>query len=121
MDAQKAFTEFVRKVLLPEKAERFSALAASKKGQKKALENLCHHFEPAVRAEAVQRGGYDRLWASPCYVFHQPLGFGVEFPSVRDAYDQLSLEDGWLILLHDASAGIHRPEARWDDEQLIVG
>ena len=40
--------------------------------------------------------------------------------AVRDAYEKLSVEDSWLILLTDASAGIHRPEARWDDEKLIV-
>ena len=54
-------------------------------------------------------------------MFHEPLGFGVEFASVREAYDELSVGDGWLILLCDGSAGIHRPEARWDDEKLIAG
>ena len=88
-------------------------------GQRKVLAGLCHEFESAVLPSAVRRGGYDSLWGSPCFVFHEPLGFGVEATSVREAYDQLSLEDGWLILLRDASAGIHRPEARWDDEKLI--
>ena len=120
MDAQETFTHFVQKTLSSEKAERFTALASSKKGQRKILESLYHQFEPTIRAEVNRRGGYDRLWSRPCYVFHQPLGFGVEFASVRDAYDQLSVEDGWLILLHDATAGIHRPEARWDDEKLIM-
>jgi len=95
-------------------------LSATKKGQRKVLAGLHHEFEAAVRSDAVQHGGYDKLWDSSCFVFHEPLGFGVEFASVRAAYDQLSVEDGWLILLPDASAGIHRPEApRWDHERLI--
>jgi hypothetical protein len=120
MDAPQAFTQFVQNCLSPEKAKRFTALAVSKQGQRKILESLYHQFESAIRPDAVQRGGYDQLWESPCYAFHQPLGFGVEFASLREAYDQLSIEDGWLILLQDASAGIHRPEARWDDEKLIA-
>jgi hypothetical protein len=49
------------------------------------------------------------------------VGFGAEFSTVREAYDELSLEDSWLIVLQDASAGIHRPEARWGDEKLLAG
>src|SRR5690349_7875784 len=98
MDPQQAFTVFVQKALLPEKAERFAALSASRKGQRKVLEGLCHQFEFYIRGSAIRSGGYERLWASPCYVFYQPLGFGAEFASVREAYDQLSVEDSWLIL-----------------------
>lgn len=119
MNAQQAFTSFVERCLSPEKARRFSELCGSKKGQGKILDALSHEFEPAIRSEAVKRGGYDNLWSRPCFVFYAPLGFGVGFETVREAYDQLSVEDSWLILLCDASAGIHRPEARWDDEKLI--
>jgi hypothetical protein len=49
------------------------------------------------------------------------VGFGVEFPTVRDAYDQLSVVDDWLIVLQDATAGIYRPEGRFDREMLLVG
>ena len=119
MDSQQAFTQFVRRCLSPEKARRFAELSTSKKGQRKILDGLCHEFEPAIRPGAVQRGGYEGLWNSPCFVFYERLGFGVEFASVREAYDQLSVEDSWLILLCDASAGIHRPEGRWDEEKLI--
>ena len=122
MDAPQAFTHFVQRCLSAEKARRFTELSATKKGQRKILASLYHEFEPAVRSDAVRPGGYDKLWDSSCFVFHEPLGFGVEFASVREAYDQLSVEDGWLILLRDASAGIHRPEApRWDHEKLIAG
>ena len=119
MDAQHAFAEFVQRFFTPEKARRFSELCASKKGQRKVLAGLYHEFEPAVRSGAARKGGYDRIWSSPCFVFHKPLGFGIEVASVREAYDELSVEDGWLILLRDGSAGIHRPESRWDDEKLI--
>jgi hypothetical protein len=119
MAAQLAFTHLVQRCLSPEKARRFTELAASKKGQRKILDGLCHEFEPAIRPGAVQHRGYDQIWTSPCFVFYKPLGFGVEFASVREAYEQLSVEDSWLILLRDASAAIHRPEARWDDEKLI--
>jgi hypothetical protein len=56
----------------------------------------------------------------PCFVFHTSLGFGVEFQNVRAAYEALATQDSWLILLQDASAGIHRPEARLDVEKLIA-
>ena len=120
MDGQQAFTNFVQKTLSQEKAERFTALAASKKGQKKILESFYHQFEPAIRTDAIRVSGRERIWDSPCYVFHQPLGFGMEFNSVGEAYNQLSIDDGWLILVRDASAGIFRPEAKWDDEKFII-
>src|SRR4051794_24822208 len=101
MDAQQAFLDFVQRFLTPEKARRFGELCASKKGQRKVLAGLYHEFEPAVRSGAARKGGYDRIWASPCFVFHQPLGFGIKIASVRQAYDQLSVHDGWLILLCD--------------------
>jgi hypothetical protein len=121
MDAQQAFTHFVQRCLSTEKAQRFAMLCATKKGQRKILAGLDHEFEPAVRSEAVRDGGYDRLWDRSCFVFHAPLGFGFEFASVREAYDQLTVEEGWLILLRDGSARIHRPESRWTDERLIAG
>jgi hypothetical protein len=122
MDAQQAFNHFVQRCLLSEKARRFTELCATRKGQQKILAGLGGEFESAIREDAVGRGNYDKLWDSSCFVFHEPLGFGVEFASVREAYDQLSVEDGWLILLRDASAGIHRPEApRWDHEKPIAG
>lgn len=96
-------------------------LASSKKGQRRALDGLCHDFEPAVRDAAVCTKDYSRLWGKPCYAFHPRVGFGGEFSTVRDANDELALDDGWLIVLQDGSAGIHRPEARWDDEKLIAG
>ena len=119
MDAQQAFTQFVQRCLSPEKARRFTELCASKKGQRKVLASLYHEFEPFIRSGAVRVGVYDSLWSDSCFVFHEPLGFGVVFASVREAYDHLTVDDGWLILLRDASAGIYRPEARWDDETLI--
>jgi hypothetical protein len=120
MDPQQTFVRFVSRVLAPEKAERFTSLSATKKGQRKILDGLCHEFEPAILPAAVRRTDYDALLDKPCFVFYAPMGFGVEFSAVRDAYEKLSVEDSWLILLTDASAGIHRPEGRWDDETLIV-
>jgi hypothetical protein len=120
MNATEAFTAFVTRVLVPAKARRFKLLASSKKGQSKVLDGLCHEFEQAIREVTICRKDYSKLWEEPCYVFHSRIGFGAEFPKVRDAYDQLAIEDSWLILLQDASAGIHRPEARWDDEKLIA-
>jgi hypothetical protein len=38
---------------------------------------------------AVRGADYEKLWRKCCFVYHLPLGFGVEFPTVRDAYDQL--------------------------------
>jgi hypothetical protein len=119
MSAQEAFKHLVAKCLSPEKARRFTELSANSKGQKKILDGLCHEFGPAILPGAVKSGGYDGLWESPCYAFHQPLGFGVEIASVQEAYDRLSTKDSWLILLRDGSAAIHRPEGQWDDEKLI--
>lgn len=120
MNASEAFAEFVTRVLVPGKARRFAALSSSTKGQRKVLNGLCHEFDPAVRDSAVQKKNYSKLWDKPCYVFHSRIGFGAEFPNVQDAYKELTLDDSWLILLQDASAGIYRPEARWDDEKLLV-
>ena len=121
MNATEAFTAFVTRVLVPAKARRVGELASSQNGQDKVLEGLCHDFEPAIREATIRTKDYSKLWEQPCYVFHSRIGFGAEFPKVRDAYDKLAIEDSWLILLQDASAGNHRPEARWDDEKLIAG
>jgi hypothetical protein len=120
MDAQQSFRLFVERCLSPEKARRFSELAATKKGQRKILDGLCHEFAPAVLPATVRQQDYSALLDRPCFVFYSPMGFGVEFGTFRDAYEKLSVEDSWLILLSDASAGVHRPEGRWDDETLIV-
>jgi hypothetical protein len=119
MNPSQVLAKFVSRVLVPAKSRRFAALTTSKKGQRKILEGLSHEFEPAIRAEAIQNRNYDGMQDRPCFVFHYRLGFGVGFPNVRSAYDHLSLEDSWLIILQDASAGIFRPEAHWDDEKLL--
>lgn len=121
MDAAQAFVLFARRCLLPEKARRLIELCATKNGQRKVLARLYHEFEFAIRSNAVHPWGDEKLWDKSCFAYHDSLGFGVEFVSVHAAYERLSLDDGWLILLRDASAGIHRPEApRWDHEKLIV-
>src|SRR5688572_25010944 len=119
MDAQKAFKFFVNRVLEKGKAERFDSLSDTKKGQRKILVGLCHQFGPAILAKAVRPKDYSHIWEKPCFVFYESLGFGVPFDSVRGAYEELSVTDSWLIVLADGSAGIHRPEARWDDERLV--
>jgi len=115
MDAQKAFENFVSKTMLASSAERLITLSTNKKGQKKILEGLYHQFEGDIRDDAVRSLNYESLWDCPCYVFYHPVGFGVEFASVREAYDRLSSDDGCEV------TGIYRPEARWDDEMLIEG
>ena len=119
MNATEAFSAFVMRVMPPAKGNRFAVLASSKNGQCKIIHKLCHKF--AVREATIQTADYTKLWGKPCFAFHSRVGFGAEFPTVRKAYDELSMDDGWLILLQDASAAIHRPEARWDDEKLIAG
>ena len=121
MTASEAFVAFVTGFLVPTKARRFAALASTKKGQRRILDGLSHQFEHAVRPGAIHARNYDQLWNQSCFVFHSSLGFGVEFPSVREAYDRLSVDDSWLIVLQNASAGVHRPEARWDAESFIGG
>lgn len=120
MTASEAFVKFVSKTLLPAKAKRFSALASTRKGQRSIFNALSHDLESAVRPNAMKGRQYEELWTSPCFVFHGTLEFGVEIPSVRDAYEQLAKVDGWLILLQDGSAGIYRPEGRWDKEMTIA-
>jgi hypothetical protein len=120
MDAQEVFAHFVAKVLSEDKARRLLALCDSRKGRRKILSGLCHEFGPAILPRVVRKAGGEAFWSSACYVFHEPLGFGVEFASVREAYDRLAVHDGWLIIVRDGSAGIHRPEARWDDEKFIA-
>lgn len=114
-----AIGTFVRRVLAPLPGERLAALCLSPKGQRKLLERLCHRFGSEIRADVRRSRDYEQIWERPCYVFSQSLGFGVEFATVRAAYDRLALEEGWLILLRDASLGIYRPEARWDEETLL--
>jgi len=116
--AARAFSAFVSRVLSPAKADRYSGLVASKKGQTKLLSSLDHDFAKAIRP-AVRRGTIDRT--RECYAFHPSVGFGTAFPSVAEAYRRLTgIDGGWLIVLVDGSAGIYRREARWDSELEIV-
>jgi hypothetical protein len=120
MNAQQTLSHFVSRVLVREKADRFRSLAATKKGQQKILDGLCHEFAPAILPATVRRMDYGAFLGRPCFVYFSPMGFGIEFCTFREAYEELSLEDSWLIILIDASAGVHRPEGRWDDETLIL-
>jgi hypothetical protein len=120
MDAQQTFIRFISRVLVREKAQRFTSLAATKKGRRKILDGLCHEFEPAILPTAIREKDYNALFGKPCFIFYAPTGFGIEFSAVGDAYEELSTKDSWLILLSDASAGIYRPEGRWDNERFIV-
>ena len=119
VDAQQAFVKFVKRTVTPEKARRFAALAETKNGQRKLLDALSHEFESAIVAQAAPPSADDAIWQQPCYVFRERTGFGVDAASMREAYDELSTRDSWLIILCDSSAGIHRPEDRWDDEKFI--
>jgi hypothetical protein len=120
MEATAAFVNFIRRVLTPAKAQRFAALVGKEKGQKRILKGLYHEFEPAIRANAIRKEPYDRVWDQPCFVFAESQGFGVEYASVREAYEEVASYDGWLIVLQDGSAGIHRPEDRWDAEKMLA-
>lgn len=119
LDATELFVRFVRGVLVPERAARYAALAASLKGQRKILDSLYHAFRPSIRPAAVSNERCEAFLDKPCLVFHARVGFVIEFATVRDAYERLSGDDGWLILLRDGTTGVHRPEDRWDDEVVV--
>ena len=110
---------FASLALVPARAERFFCLASSEKGRRKLLAALDHDLERAIRPTRNRTDCIDRR--SPCYAFHSSTGFGKRFASVADAYSDLSLMGGWLIVLTDGSAGIYRPEAHWDAEREISG
>lgn len=119
MDAVEAFTALVNRGLETQKARRYAALAPSKKGQQKILSGLYHDFEHAIRPEAV-RSPSNPFWDLPCYAYSQTIGFGHAFSTLREAFEQLCRDDSWLIILQDGSAGIHRPEGRWDAQKVIA-
>jgi len=118
MSAVQAFSAFVSLALTPARATRYSGLANRPKGQKRVLDSLYHDFERAIRPDAKRRA-VDRR--ARCYAYHSSLGFGAEFPSVAEAYSKLGSDDGWLIIVSDGSAGIYRPESRWDAAVEIAG
>src|SRR5713101_6121526 len=98
MTASEAFVLFVKHALVSAKAARFAALAANKRGQRKIVDAMHHKFELAVRPEVARAMSATELMNQPCYVFSAQDGFGAEFATVREAYDHLSVDDGWLIL-----------------------
>jgi len=121
MTATEALSTLVQATLESSKARRFVALATSKKRQSKLLDSLAHHFESAVKPETVVAQVPSKIRQSPCYVFHYRRGYGVQFPTFDDAYDDLSTDDSWLIVSADGSVGMHRPESRWDAERVFAG
>lgn len=118
--AREIFVQFVKKALDRRSQELYIVRSNSRKGQAKILTMICHEFDEAVLANAWSKDNYDKVWDKPCFVFSEGYGFGVPFSTVREAYDDLGLQDGWLILLADASAGIFNPHDRTDSESLIV-
>jgi len=118
MNAIEAFSAFIPRALTPTRADRYSRLANNPRGQRKLLGNLDHDFERSIRPDVQYRFVNRSL---RCFAYHSSVGFGAEFPSVDEAYDRLSIVDGWLIVLADGSGGIYRPEARWDAEVEICG
>jgi hypothetical protein len=121
MDAAQAFSLFVTRALVAQRASRYSGLSSTANGQRKLLGMLDHDFESAIRPR-IKRGTVNR--ESKCFVFYaqKDFGFGKEFATVSDAYDQLCDRDGgWLIVASDGLSGIFRPEAHWDAEIEIVG
>ena len=120
MSATEAFTKFVNRVLVPEKSRRYGELVLKDKGRRKILDELCHVFKHAIKAQVIRKGNYSTFLELPCFAYESRLGFGAEYQRVREALDSLSLADGWLIIVANASAGIHRPEGRWDEEMLIL-
>lgn len=119
MTAKEAFTVLVQRSLDAAKARRYVELATSKKGQAKILDALAHDFESAILPKSVLSQVSTKICRSPCYVFNQEHGFGLVYNSFEEAYDELSANDCWLIVAADGSVGVHRPESRWDAEQVF--
>ena len=120
MDAKSAFLVFVDGALAPDKGRRLAALAESRKGQKKILAGLYHEFDIALRSSCIKESAREGMQPKPCFVFHSSKDFGEPCDSVSEACDNLALDDGWLVLLQDGSAGIVRPEGRLDDEKVVA-
>ena len=74
-----------------------------------------------MRPNTVVTNVPSRMRKSPCYVFHHRRGYGVKYPTFDAAYEELSIDDSWLIVMADGSMGVHRPESRWDAEQVFAG
>lgn len=121
MTARQAFECFVRRVLLPAKAERYASLIGKRKGEDRILASLDHEFEPAIQENVIRTSDYKNVWNKPCFIFHRSCDFGAAAQTVREALDQLAMDEGWLILLTDDSSAIFRPESRWNAECLISG
>lgn len=119
MDAQELFINFVKATLVPDIARRYSEIAKSKKGKQKILNGLYHEFESAIRPDCVSVESYDRWWNQPCFIYHL-REFGTPCHTLRDAYEHFPDLGGWLIILADGSAAIHRPEDRCEDEKLVL-
>lgn len=120
MTSREALEQFVRKVLLPAKADRYASLIGKRKGEDRILASLDHEFEPAIRPNVIRSSDYRNVWHKPCFIFHRSREFGADAPSVQQARDELAMDDGWLILLADGTAAVFRPESRWDAECLIA-
>jgi len=120
MTVEKAFKTFAKRVMQPARAARYTSLLATAKGKRRILASLDHALEMAILPNAIGSQDYSSVLDKPCFVFHSPRPFGDSASSVRQALSELSLTDGWLILVNDGSAAVLRPEGRWDAERLIA-
>lgn len=119
MSAEQAFSILIKRVLLPARAGRYATLATGNKGKEKILASLDHDFEKSLRPNIGRPTAQTKEWSGPCFAFHQSLDFGTEFSSLRNAYEKLRDDDGWLLVAADGSAAIYRPESRWDAEIVL--
>jgi len=119
MNAIDALRKFIEGALLPAKARRYISLLGTKNGLKKIVEDLCHGLESEIDPKLTTTRSKMPM-TSACFVFKRPHDLGTEHKTMIEAYDSLAGEDSWLIISQDGLAGIHRPEARWDAEKMIM-
>ena len=119
MTPEDPFPTFIHAVLVPARAERYATLAAGARGRRRILDALYHDFDAALRPECIRDEPLDALDAAAGLIYHAARGWGIPCDTVAAAREDLALDDGWLILLRDGSAGLYRPEGRDDDTRVI--
>ena len=112
--------KFLSISLIKQRRDRYLTLIRNSRGQKTFLKSLDHDIENAVDRTLLVEKLPTAVWKEACLYYSSSGGYGIEFETVKAAYDEAPWEGGWLLLSKSGKSGVIRPEGRIDDEMLIT-
>ncbi len=120
MNAVQALDRFLQQTLDPLKVRRYCDLILRPKGQRRFLGDLYHTIGSSFRVGLRDTQLSDQQRAQPGYSFSEARGFGTPETSLKDGFEELMPNTGWLLIDREGRFGIYQPEDMIDDRRQIL-